>query len=159
MEVARRVLLRFEEYRWFAAFARKFGARFELALYRATNGRFAPSGLAIPLMLLTTTGRQSGRPRTTPLTYIRDGSTFIVSSENFGQSRPAAWPLNLDADSSAKVQLGRAVFRCRARRLSDAEADRYWPRLVESFPAHETYRRRSGVRHTFALEPERQEPA
>ena len=42
---------------------------------------------------------------------------------------------------------------CRARLLDDEEADRYWPRLVEVWPAHETYRSRSGKRHTFVLEP------
>ena len=108
----------------------------------------------MPVMLLTTTGRQSGRERMTPLTYIRDGSRFVVSSENFGQSRPAAWPLNLDADPRARVQLGHEEFKCRARRLSESEADHYWPQLVASFPAHETYRQRSGQRHTFVIEPE-----
>ena len=51
------------------------------------------------------------------------------------------------------MQLGSEVVRCRARLLDDAEADRYWPRLVEVWPAHETYRARSGKRHTFLLEP------
>jgi deazaflavin-dependent oxidoreductase (nitroreductase family) len=85
--------------------------------------------------------------------YLRDGDRFIVTSENFGQQRPAAWPLNLLADPAATVQVGSDVVPCRARLLDDTEADVYWPRLVEVWPAHESYLARSGERHTFVLEP------
>ncbi len=140
--------------RWFAAFVRRFGARFERLAYRITRGRLTPSGWIAPVLLLTTTGRRSGRERTTPLMYIRDGANFVVSCENFGQSRQSAWPLNLDAEPHARVQVGSNVFECHARRLDYEEADRYWPALVESYPGHATYRERSGVRHTFVLKPE-----
>jgi hypothetical protein len=42
---------------------------------------------------------------------------------------------------------------CQARRLSEAEAEQYWPQLVAAWPAHATYRKRSGQRHTFQLVP------
>jgi deazaflavin-dependent oxidoreductase (nitroreductase family) len=85
--------------------------------------------------------------------YVREGEDFIVSSEDVGQRRPAAWPLNLDADPRATVQVGSDVLPCRARRLSEAEADRVWPALIETWPARKDYRARSGARHTFALRP------
>lgn len=60
-----------------------------------------------PVLLLTTTGRRSGRARTTPLIYVRgDGDVLVVGSESFGQKRPAAWPLNRAADPRAAVCLG-----------------------------------------------------
>jgi deazaflavin-dependent oxidoreductase (nitroreductase family) len=140
--------------RWFTAFAVRFGARFDRVMYRMTRGKLTATGSVAPMLLLTTTGRRSGRERTTPVIYIQDGDGFVVSSEEFGQAeRRAAWPRNLDADPHAKVQIGSRVVACRARRLSDAEAGHYWPRLVEVWPAHETYLRRSGRRHTFVLEP------
>jgi deazaflavin-dependent oxidoreductase (nitroreductase family) len=107
-------------------------------------------------MLLTTTGRRTGNARTTPVMYVPDGDRFVISSENFGQQRPAAWPLNLAAEPRATVQVGRAVVECRARLLDDEQADRYWPRLVEAWPAHEAYRARSGTRRMFLLEPVRE---
>jgi deazaflavin-dependent oxidoreductase (nitroreductase family) len=139
--------------RWFAAAGRRIGAPLDRALYRLTRGRVTSTAGAAPVMLLTTTGRKSGRSRTTPVMYLRDGDRFVVSSENFGQQRPAAWPLNLVADPRATVQVGGDVVPCRARLLGDAEADAYWPRLVEIWPAHESYLARSGTRHTFILEP------
>ena len=141
--------------RWFAfALRRLGGARLDGWLYRRSGGRLSIAGPALfPVMLLTTTGRRSGRPRTTPVIYIRDGDDLIVSSEDFGQQRPAAWPLNLEADPSATVQLGDVAARFRARRADAEEAERHWPALVEAWPAHETYHRRSGARHVFVLEP------
>src|SRR5207244_10965938 len=127
--------------RWFAVFARRLGARVDRAVYRATNGKLVSMGPpVVPILLLTTTGRRTGRARTTPVIFIRDGDDFVISSEDFGQQRPAAWPLNLDADTSATVQLGAELIECRARRLSEPEAEAYWPRLVEVWPPHATYR-------------------
>jgi deazaflavin-dependent oxidoreductase (nitroreductase family) len=108
---------------------------------------------AVPVMLLTTTGRRTGQRRTTPVMYVCDGNRFVVSSENFGQRRPAAWPLNLAADPRATVQVGTETVECRGRLLDDADAERYWSRLVELWPAHESYLARSGRRHMFVLEP------
>jgi deazaflavin-dependent oxidoreductase (nitroreductase family) len=150
-----RLIRRLGHKRWFAALAVRFGSRFERAMYRLTRGRLSPTSSVAPTMLLTTIGRRTGQERTTPLIYVRDREGFVISSEEFGQThRRAAWPRNLDADPAARVQIGAEVFACRARRLSDEEAARHWPRLVEAWPAHETYLERSGARHTFLLVPE-----
>jgi deazaflavin-dependent oxidoreductase (nitroreductase family) len=152
MSLVHRIIRRLGHLRWFAAAGRRFGAPLDRLLYRLTNGRVTTTAGAAPVMLLTTTGRRTGQRRTTPVMYVRDGDRFVVSSENFGQRRPAAWPLNLAADPRATVQVGTEVIPCHARLLDDWEADRYWPRLVELWPAHESYLARSGKRHTFMLE-------
>jgi hypothetical protein len=46
------------------------------------------------------------------------------------------------------------VLGCHARRLTEEEADRHWPAIVATWPAHEDYRARSGTRHTFVLVPD-----
>ncbi|MFI5004945.1 MAG: nitroreductase/quinone reductase family protein [Solirubrobacterales bacterium] len=104
-------------------------------------------------LLLTTIGRRSGKRRSTPVMYLRDGPNLAITSENFGQQRPAAWPLNLDANCDATVQIGGEIVRCRARRATEQELGRLWPRFVRIWPAHEAYLARNGVRNTFILEP------
>jgi deazaflavin-dependent oxidoreductase (nitroreductase family) len=149
-----RMVRRLGHTRWFAALGRRFGSRLDTRLYAATGGRLTTMGRdTAPVILLTTTGHRTGRARTTPVIFIRDGESFIVSSEDFGQARPAAWPLNLAAEPRATVQLGSATMSCTARRLSEVEADGYWDRLVEVWPAHDTYLKRSGRRSTFILTP------
>jgi deazaflavin-dependent oxidoreductase (nitroreductase family) len=130
------------------------GARLDAWLYRHSRGRVSIAGPALfPVLLLTTTGRRSGHPRTTPVIYARDGDNLIVASEHFGQQRPAAWPLNLLADPAATVQLGAVSARVRARRASPEEIERHWPALLAAWPAHETYHQRSRARHVFVLQP------
>lgn len=125
-------------------------------LYRVSRGCLTilgPQRAAMPpTLLLTTTGRRSHEPRTTPLMYLPIGSGFAVTSESFGQRRPAAWPLNLHADPNATVQIGKRIVRCRARRTTDEELDQLWPQFVAIWPAHEAYLSRSGIRHMFILE-------
>jgi deazaflavin-dependent oxidoreductase (nitroreductase family) len=151
----RRIVRRVGHTRWGAALGRRFGSRLDRRLYLATGGRLTTLGRdTAPVLLLTTIGRRTGAARTTPVIFIRDGESFIVSSEDFGQRRPAAWPLNLDAEPRATVQLDSTTMSCTARRLGEAEADGYWEQLLEVWPAHETYRSRSGRRHTFMLTPD-----
>lgn len=151
----RHLVQRLGHQRWFAlALRRAGGARLDAWLYRRSGGRASIAGPALfPVLLLTTTGRRTSQPRTTPVIYIRDGERLIISSENFGQERPAGWPLNLTATPRATVQLGDTTACYCARLATDAEADRYWPALLAAWPAHATYRDRTGVRKIFVLEP------
>jgi deazaflavin-dependent oxidoreductase (nitroreductase family) len=151
----RRLIQRLGHYRWFAVMLRQLGgARLDTWLYRRSHSRLSIAGPALsPALLLTTTGRRTGKPRTTPVLYHRDGTKLIISSENSGQRRPAAWPLNLLAHPVATVQIcaGTRVYTARAA-LPD-EIDRYWPHLLATWPAHATYHRRGGTPRMFILEP------
>jgi deazaflavin-dependent oxidoreductase (nitroreductase family) len=142
--------------RWFAALGRRM-APLDRRLYKLTNGRLTilgPQGVAMPqTCLITTTGRRIGRERTTPVMYLRDGESLIVSSESFGQKRPAGWALNLAANPCTTVRLRDQVIACSARPLSEAEVERHWPNFVAAWPAHEAYLWRSEVRKMFSLEP------
>lgn len=144
--------------RGFVYFVRYGLAHSDRLIYRLSGGRI--SSAVIPLfnwLLITTTGRKTGLPRTTPILYVRDGDSLVVTSENFGmRKRPAAWPLNLIANPEATVQIGHGTARYRARLATEPEADRYWPQLLEQWPPLESYRRRSGKRYVFVLEPQGQ---
>jgi deazaflavin-dependent oxidoreductase (nitroreductase family) len=141
--------------RWFAFLGRVAFARVDRALFRLSGGRLVPTGTVSPVLLLTTIGRHSGRERTTPVIYIEGAGGFVISSEDWGRKqRRSAWPLNLEANPVARVQVGAERFACRARRLELEELESYWPRLIEAWPAHGTYLERSGRRHAFLLERE-----
>jgi deazaflavin-dependent oxidoreductase (nitroreductase family) len=155
MSFQRRVFNRLGHARWFAFLGRVAFARVDRALCRLSSGRLVPNGTVSSVLLLTTIGRRRGRERTTPVIYIEDTGGFVISSEDWGgKRRRAAWPLNLEASPVARVQVGSEPFACRARRLEREEVESYWPRLIETWPAHGTYLERSGRRHTFLLEPE-----
>lgn len=121
---------------------------------RLTRGRVIALGL-IPSLVITTTGRRSGRPRSNPLLYVPDGDAFVVTGSNWGQSDQPAWALNLMADPRATVAVRGRRIRVRAQLASGPERDRLWRLLVTEWPAYETYVERAGGRdiHVFRLEP------
>ena len=153
MSRVRRLFQRLGHKQWFLAFSRVVGARFDRLVHFVTRGRLTYTGIVLPVLLITTTGRRSGRPRTTPVLYVRDGDAFILSAESYEGGTPSAWALNLEADPNAVVQLRGRSIRCRGRRLADEEAERHWPSLLEVWPAYETYRERTGTRYVFRLDP------
>jgi deazaflavin-dependent oxidoreductase (nitroreductase family) len=123
------------------------------ALYRWSGGRGLSLGRKLaPRLLLTTTGRRTGRERTTPVFYLRDGERLIICNVNPGLERPIPWTLNLRAQPVARVQIGRQSGTYRARLATDDEVERYWPRFVELWPAYQTYFQRSGQRTIFILD-------
>jgi deazaflavin-dependent oxidoreductase (nitroreductase family) len=124
-------------------------------LYRRTGGRFSLTGRA-PVLLLTTTGRRTGKARTVPLLYLRDGDRVVICNVNPGFERPNPWVLNLRAQPRAQVQIGRDTITMRARPVSEDELDRYWPRLAKLWPAYQTFYDRGGKRSVFVLEPDSQ---
>ena len=124
-------------------------------LYRSTGGRFSLTGRA-PVLLLTTTGRRTGKARTVPLLYLRDGDRVVICNVNPGFERPNPWVLNLRAQPCAQVQIGRNTITVRARPVSGDELDRYWSRLVKLWPAYQTFYDRGGNRWVFVLEPDSQ---
>ncbi len=123
-------------------------------LYQRTGGRRVSTGQPLgPLLLLTTTGRRSGRAHTIPVYYLRDGDRLVLCNVNPGFERPNPWTLNLRANPVARVQVGPVSGLYQAREASEAEVDRYWPQLVQIWPAYQALYDRSGQRLVFVLEP------
>ena len=76
------------------------------AVYRLSRGRLLGHVAGMPVLLLTTTGRRSGRARTTPLTYFEDGDELVIVASNGGEDSPPAWWLNLLQQPEASVTIG-----------------------------------------------------
>jgi deazaflavin-dependent oxidoreductase (nitroreductase family) len=98
-----------------------------------------------PVLLLHTTGRRSGRRRTTPLAFHRDrdGSLIVVGGAG-GQAGVPDWVANLRADATAAVTVERRHAVVTATEVVDDEHRDLWPQLAAVWPRIVTYRRRAG---------------
>jgi len=95
-------------------------------LYEKTDGRF--TWLAgLPVLLLRTTGRKTGKERTAALVYLTDRHDLVVVASNGGSDRPPSWLLNLQHNPEVGVQIGRRRLRMRARVADAQERVRLWP--------------------------------
>jgi deazaflavin-dependent oxidoreductase (nitroreductase family) len=109
-------------------------------LYRLSGGRIGAHLAGLPVLLLTTTGRKSGKPRTVPLSYLEWGDAMVVIGSKGGAQRHPDWYLNLEADPAVEVQVGRTRERRRARRATPEEAGRLWPEVLARAPGYGRYR-------------------
>jgi F420H(2)-dependent quinone reductase len=98
------------------------------AVYRASDGRIGHRVLGVPTLMLTTTGRRSGQPRTNSLVYARDGHDYLLVASKGGSDSPPAWLLNLTADPQVGIQVGRERLKGVARVIesSDPDYERVW---------------------------------
>lgn len=107
--------------------------------YLLTGGRVLSRARAKPMMLLTTTGRRTGRPRTTPLPFFPHDDGVVVVASNSGRDQHPAWYLNALAEPEVRVQVGPRTSTATARPLEGEERDRAWARLVETAPWYTDY--------------------
>jgi deazaflavin-dependent oxidoreductase (nitroreductase family) len=95
------------------------------------------------VLLLTTTGRTSGEPRTTPLIYENAGDAFVVVASNGGSHEHPGWYRNLSKDSRVEVQVLGDVFVADARTAADDERARLWKLAAAQWPAYDEYQTRT----------------
>jgi len=112
-------------------------------IYRLTRGRLLGRVAGMPVLLLTTTGRRSGRLRTTPLTYFESGADLVIVASNGGEDSPPAWWLNLQDNPRATVTIGTRSERVTARAADDDEYARLWPTITSTHAGYATYARRT----------------
>lgn len=119
-------------------------SRLNAWLYRTSGGKIWGTWLrGAPIMLLTTTGRRSGEPRTAPLLYLRDGDDIVCVASQGGMSKHPLWFRNLEADPDCEVEIGSRKQKMRARRASDEEKASLWPRLTEMYRDFDDYQART----------------
>ena len=110
-------------------------------VYRLTGGR-GPIGrnFGVQNVIVTLTGRKSGKTREVPLYAFADGADYIVIGSNAGDDREPAWVGNLRAEPRATLRVGRRHWPVRAHEAADAERDRLWGLAAAAYPGYEVYR-------------------
>jgi len=113
-------------------------------IYRASHGlighRFPG---APPTLLLDHVGAKSGRRRTSPLLYTRDGENLVIVASKGGYPKNPAWFHNLVANPDTTVQVGSHRREVHARVADPEERKRLWPVVVGVYRGYEAYRRRT----------------
>jgi F420H(2)-dependent quinone reductase len=112
-------------------------------LYRMSGGRIGSRVWDLPVVLLTTTGRRTGKKRTVPLCSIRAGDDVVVIGSYGGLDQPPAWWLNLQANPHAEVAAGRERRAVTARDADPEERAVLWAEVTARAPGYLEYERRT----------------
>jgi len=121
--------------------------RLHALLLRLSGGRLRRSWLFAagqPVLVLTTTGRRSGLPRTTTVACFRFEDQLATAAMNLGRERDPAWALNLQADPRATIEIAGRSMDVVARRTAGEEAERAWRRWCELQPSADAFRTLAG---------------
>jgi len=108
--------------------------------YRETDGREGHEWRkGSTILLLTTTGRNTGRETTTPLIYGMDGENAVVVASKGGAPAHPGWYRNLAKNPEVGVQILGDRFRARARTAAGEERERLWRMMNEIWPDYDAY--------------------
>lgn len=112
--------------------------------YRETGGEVGHEWQpGIHTLLLTTTGRTSGQPFTTPLIYGRDGDDYVVVASKGGAPEHPDWYRNLSAEPRVEIQVGPEVMAATARDAAADERARLWSMMATIWPDYDNYATRT----------------
>jgi deazaflavin-dependent oxidoreductase (nitroreductase family) len=111
----------------------------QVALYRLSAGRLGGAMRGFKVLILTTTGRKSGKPHDNPLGYFeRDGGYMLVAS-NMGKDNHPAWYLNLKANPDVTIQVKDRVMQMRAQIVDSEQRPALWKWMVKQAPVYGGY--------------------
>jgi deazaflavin-dependent oxidoreductase (nitroreductase family) len=116
--------------------------------FRSSGGAVGGMFAGVPLILLITAGRKTGRPRVNPVTYLKDGERYLVFGSNLGGPAHPDWYHNLVASPQVTIEYGAGDGRvtplaARAEILAGAERDRWYERQCSISPVFREYQERT----------------
>jgi deazaflavin-dependent oxidoreductase (nitroreductase family) len=120
--------------------------RLLIAQFRANSGEVTGQLAGAPVLLLNTIGAKTGRPRATPLGYVRDGATYVIMASKSGAPTHPAWYHNLLAHPTATIEVGSERFDVTYRLVDGDERARLWQRMVTRWPMAADYQRATSRR-------------
>ncbi len=111
--------------------------------YQETNGEVGYIWNGVPILLLTTTGRRSGRLRTSALIHGRDGDDFLIIASQGGAPTHPNWYLNLQDNPDADAQVKADHIPVTGRTAAAEEKPRLWKIMTDAWPNYDVYQTRT----------------
>ena len=110
-------------------------------IYRLTGGILGSQMGGQSMLLLSTTGRKSGKIHVIAISYFRDGNHYILVASNWGKSHHPAWYHNLISQPLAEIQVKARKIRVCAHPAAIEEYERLWNYVNTKNPVYNRYQR------------------
>lgn len=116
--------------------------------FRANGGAVGGMFQGAPMILITTEGRRSGRSRTNPVIYLKDGSRYLIFGSNLGRAEHPQWYHNLLASPQVTMEIGTGdghvrALAARAVIIQGTERDRLYQLQCAARPAFREYQEKT----------------
>jgi len=122
----------------------KVGTGIHRAVFHASKGRIFGKAFGMPLIELVTTGRRSGKERSTMLAVpITNGGRLVLVASFGGDERHPVWYLNLQANPEVRATTAGSTRTMIARIATEEERAELWPRITSVFEGYARYQKRT----------------
>ncbi|MSQ52155.1 MAG: nitroreductase family deazaflavin-dependent oxidoreductase [Betaproteobacteria bacterium] len=111
--------------------------------FRANSGRVGGNFEGRPLLLLTITGRKTGRTYTTPVMYLAQGDDYCVFASKGGAPEHPAWYLNLVVNPRVIVEVGTERFEAQASVVGSDEREAIYRKQASLFKQFVQYEQKT----------------
>jgi F420H(2)-dependent quinone reductase len=112
-------------------------------LYNASGGRIGGKMGKVDVLLLTTTGRKTGKQRTLPVVYIRDGAAYVITASAGGADKHPGWFFNIRSNPQVTIQVKNKHIKVTGEIAGSENKPELWARLVEVAPNFAGYQKRT----------------
>jgi len=112
-------------------------------LYNVSGGRIGGKMGKVSVLLLTTTGRKTGKQRTLPMVYIMDSSAYVITASAGGAEKHPGWFFNIRSNPQATIQVKDKHIKVTAEIAGPEKKPELWARLVEVAPNFAGYQKRT----------------
>ena len=110
-----------------------------VVIYRMSGGKFANEIANMPILLITTVGRKSGKPHTNPVVYLQDGQDYLVTASVAGKDWHPSWYFNLQNRPQATIKVGAKTFDVKATIITGDERTRLYEKFKAASSNFEKY--------------------
>lgn len=117
--------------------------RLHVMLYRLSGGKIGGNISGIHILLLESVGRKTGKKRTTPLAYIRDGGNYVVTASNGGAPNHPGWYYNLHSHPQIFIQVMGQRISVEAKQANPEDRRRLWAELIKTYSRFEAYQQKT----------------
>lgn len=109
-------------------------------VYRLSSGRVGHKMRDFQVLLLTTTGRKSGKVRILPLGYFEAEGGYVIIASNGGQESNPGWYYNLKSQPQVEIQVGNRRTPATAVIVEEQMRQQLWSQLLAIAPSYANYR-------------------
>ena len=116
-------------------------------IYRISRGRVGKQLGKEAFLLLTTTGRKSGKKRSVPLTAIPYGANFILVASFGGSPVHPAWLINIRQNPDVHIRVGSIVKQAKASIIetTDTGYEEMWEKAIATYEGYANYKRATSL--------------
>jgi deazaflavin-dependent oxidoreductase (nitroreductase family) len=113
--------------------------RVHVGLYRMSGGKFANKVANMPVLLITSSGRKTGKPRTKAIVYVKDGQDYLVSASAGGADQHPNWYFNLKHKPEATIEVGEEIIAVKAHIAEGEERTKLYDKFKAASSNFEKY--------------------